>query len=179
MTTYIVLLRAVNVGGNNRVAMADLKAHLTKAGHDDVRTYINSGNVVLGSSKTAAVLEKEVEDLLVKRFKVEVPVLVRSASQWSKLAASYPFPDAVAGFTYLGLAKSKPKADVIAALGKYAAKEDRLQLVGEGLWIAYSTGAGKSKITPSVLDRAAGSPMTLRNWNTVRKLDEMAKASSG
>lgn len=174
MTTYIVLLRAVNVGGNNRVPMPELKTHLTKAGHEDVRTYINSGNVVLESSVTAAALEKDVEAILVKRFKVEVPVLVRTAAQWAKHAASNPFSDAPGNILYLGLSKSKPKSDAVSTVLKYAAPDDRIQLVGEGLWVAFSTGAGQSKITPSLLDRAAGSPMTLRNWNTVQKLHEIS-----
>lgn len=174
MTTYIVLLRAVNVGGNNRVSMSDLKAHLAKAGHEDVRTYINSGNVVLRSDATAAALEKQVEALLARRFQVEVPVLVRAAAQWAKHVEGNPFPDAPGNTLYLGLSKSKPKADAVDAMQTYAAKDDRIKLVGDGLWIAFSTGAGKSRITPSVLDRAAGSPMTLRNWNTVQKLHELA-----
>ena len=175
MTTFIVLLRAVNVGGHNRVSMPKLKAGLTKAGYQGVRTYINSGNVVLQGTGPAAAVEREVEALLAKRFKVEVPVLVRTAEQWAKHAAANPFPDAPGNILYLGLSKSKPKSDAMPSLQKYAAPDDRLKVVGEGLWIAFSTGAGKSKVTPTVLDKAMGSPVTMRNWNTVQKLDEMGR----
>lgn len=174
MTPFVVLLRAVNVGPNNRVPMAELKAALTKAGYGDVRTYINSGNAVVEGTGTTAAVEKAVEALLVKRFKVEVPVLVRTADQWAKIAAANPFPDAAGNTLYLGVSKKAPKAGVLAPLEERAAKGDRIRLVGEGLWIAFAEGMGRSKITPPVLDKAMGSPVTMRNWNTVRKLDEMA-----
>lgn len=175
-TTFIVLLRGVNVSGANRVPMAELKAALAKAGYGDVRTYINSGNAVMTGTGTAGAVETEVEGILARRFKVDVPVMVRTAKHWATFAAGNPFPDAPGNLLYLGLAKAKPKADVVAALAKYAAKDDRIERVGEGLWIWFAEGAGKSRITSTVLDRTAGSPVTLRNWNTVQRLAALAKA---
>src|SRR5688572_27303684 len=120
-TTFIVLLRGVNVSGANRVPMPELKAALARAGYGDVRTYINSGNAVMTGAGRPADVEADVEALLATRFKVEVPVLVRTAAQWARLVAANPFPDAPGNLLYLGLSKSRPKADAADALRRYAA----------------------------------------------------------
>lgn len=175
MTTFVVLLRGVNVGGNNKVPMAELRAACEKEGFANARTYVNSGNLVIDGKGTAASIEKAVEAILAKRFKVEVPVIVRTATQW-RAYASDPFPTAEAKFVHLGLSKSAPAAGCAKAIGERAAAGEQVKVVGDGVWIHFVQGVGKSKLTPAFLDKAAGSPLTLRNRNTVQELARLAQA---
>lgn len=174
MTTYIALLRGVNVVGSNRVAMADLRAACSKAGFANVRTYVNSGNLVLVDGGKAAEVEARLEAVLAG-LGVAVPVLVRTAAQWARYAQGNPFPDAQPNFLHLCLAKAKPKAGAADALRQRAAGGERIAAVGDAIWVDYASGVGRSKVSPAALDRAAGSPVTARNWNTVRRLGELAR----
>lgn len=170
----MVLLRGVNVGGNNKVPMAQLKAACETAGFGNVRTYLNSGNVVLDGAGTAASVEAKVEALLAKHFQVEVPVIVRTAAQWPKYVAANPFPKAQAKFLHLGLSKSKPDPACAEVLQARASAAEKVRLVGDGLWVDYHESVGRSKLTPAAIDKAVGSPTTLRNWTTVQQLGILA-----
>lgn len=175
MTTFIILLRAVNVGGNNRVPMAELKASCEKAGYANVRTYVNSGNVVMEGKGTPASVARAVEAILANSFKVEVPVVVRTAEQWSVYAAKSPFPNGLPKLVHLCLAMVRPPGEAATALLERAHANEQVRVVGDALWIDYAdSGVAHSKLTPSAIDKAVGSAATARNWNTVRKLGEMA-----
>lgn len=176
MPTFVVLLRGVNVGGNNRVPMADLRAALEEAGYGNVRTYLNSGNAVLDGKGTAAQLEAKVEALLAKEFSAAVPVIVRTAQQW-KAYQDNPFPDSQSKLVHLGLTKRAPDKACVAAMQERAAAGERVRLVGDAVWIDYAgSGVARSKLTPSFLDKACGSPLTARNWTTVQALHKLASA---
>lgn len=172
-STFIVLLRGVNVGGNNRVPMADLRAACEKEGFANTRTYVNSGNLVVDGKGSAASVEKAVEAILAKRFKVEVPVIARTAAQW-KAYASDPFPKADSKFVQLGLSKSPPAPGCAETIAGRAAAGEQVKVVGDAVWVHFPEGVGKSKLTPAFLDKAAGSPLTLRNRNTVQELSKLA-----
>ena len=177
MTTFIVLLRGVNVGGNNKVPMAELRAACEKAGFAKARTYVNSGNLVMEGKGTAASVEATVEGILAKRFKVDVPVVARTAVQWSAYAKGHPFPkDALPQFVQLGLTKSPPLAGCAKAITERAADGEQVKVIGDAVWIHFAQGVGKSKVSPAFLDKAAGSPLTMRNWNTVQELGKLAQA---
>lgn len=175
--TFIALLRGINVGGNNPVPMAGLRTACAELGLDDVQTYIQSGNVIFSSALSASRLESDLEAAIAKRFGLTIPVVIRPAKQWDSYAASNPFLEASQSqpnLVMLGLSKSKPKSDAEAELQKRAGEDETIVVHGDAIWIHFGGGAGRSKITPSVLDRAAGSPVTMRNWRTVLKLREMA-----
>jgi uncharacterized protein (DUF1697 family) len=174
VTTFIVLLRGVNVSGANRVPMAQLKAALEKAGLRDPRTYLNSGNAVVEGKGTASALEAKVEALLVNEFKVDVAVVVRTREQWLPYLAGNPFPKAEAKAVMLGLSKAHPVAGCAKAIQERAANGEQVKVVDDAVWIHFAAGVGKSKLTPAFLDKAAGSPLTMRNWNTVQALGELA-----
>lgn len=175
MTKFIVLLRGVNVGGNNKVPMADLRAAAEKAGYANARTYANSGNLVLEGKGTAEAVAKDVEALLAKRFGVDVPVIVRTAAQWKAYRAN-PFPKGEPAYVQLGLTKSAPDKACVAAIAERATLGEVAKVAGDAVWIHFPQGVGKSKLTPAFLDKAAGSPLTLRNWNTVQELARLASA---
>lgn len=172
---YVALLRAVNVGGCN-LPMAELRDVCAELGWEKVATYIQSGNVVFEASGKPAALEAALERAVAKRFGFERPVIVRSAKEWTDYAAGSPFPEAERdepNRLMLGLAKAQPNADAPAMLEAKAAAGERVRLKRDALWIHYPAGAGTSKLTPALFDKAAGSPVTQRNWRTVLKLQEM------
>lgn len=175
---YVALLRAVNVGGC-KLPMAELREVCAELGWENVATYIQSGNVVFEAADKPASLEAALEKAVAKRFGFERPVIIRSAKQWAAYAKGSPFPEAARdepNRLMLGLSKSPPKADASKLLEAKAVAGERVKLEGDALWIHYPAGAGTSKLTPALFDKAAGSPVTQRNWRTVLKLQEMLQA---
>ena len=177
MARSIALLRAVNVGGR-KLPMAELRALCGELGWEDVETYIQSGNLVFrargGAGTLEALLEKAIED----RFGLDVPVVVRTAAQWAGYAEANPFPDVARDAPnrlQLVVSKKSPKADAASILMERARAGEAVEAAGGALWFHYPEGVGTSKLTPSLIDRACGSPSTGRNWRTVIKLKEMAE----
>ncbi len=176
-TTWIALLRGVNVGGHNKIAMAELRARCVEAGWENVESYIQSGNLVFSADSAAADLETRLERLITEHFELEIPVIVRSIAQWIGYLDDNPFPSEAnesPNLVMLALSKSAPLPGAANALQERARDGECVQLVGEALWIHWPARSARSKLTPSVLDRAAGSPVTTRNWRTVQKLAQLA-----
>ena len=179
MTGHVALLRGVNVGGANKVPMAELRALCGSLGWKNVETYIQSGNVVFDASLKPATLEARLEKAIAGQFGVAIAVIVRSARQWPRYIDANPFPaasEAEPNRVMLCLSKTAPHEDCAAALQERAKAGERVTLAGDGLWIHFPAGAGTSKLSPALLDRLVGSPVTMRNWRTVLKLQDMLRA---
>lgn len=175
MGRMVALLRAVNVGGR-KLPMADLRDLCADLGWADVATYIQSGNVVFDSKGEPAALEKTLEAAVARRFGLDAPVIVRTAARWSACASGNPFPGEPPNRVMLLLSKAPPDDGAEEAIEARAAAGEKVRRVGDALWFHYPEGAGTSKLTPSLIDRAIGSSGTARNFNTVRKLEEMLEA---
>lgn len=174
--TFIALLRGINVGSSKRIPMADLRALCTGLGWRDVRTYIQSGNVIFSADAEPPALEGGLERALEEQFDMRVPVVVRSARRWSDYVRSNPFPEAsraMPNLVMLALSKSPPQASAVELIRERATVE-RVERAEDALWIHFAAGSGRSKVTPALLDRSAGSPVTTRNWRTVMKLAQLA-----
>ena len=181
MTSFIALLRGINVSGQRKVPMADLRALCTGLGWEDVRSYIQSGNVVFSARAKAPALEAALEQALEARFGFAVDVLVRTAAQWAVYVRDNPLRDAAEAEpnrVMLALSKAPPAANALEKLRERAIQE-RLEAAGEALWVHFPEGAGSSKLTPALWDRLVGSPVTARNWRTVQTLAEMVGPGSG
>ncbi len=180
MKTFIGLLRGINVGGHNMIPMADLRALCAKIGWNNVQTYIQSGNVVFSTSGKPAALEAQLQRAIERRFGLSIPVIIRTATDWATYAKTNPFLDACkkeAKLVMLCLSQSSPKADATKNLRERGANGEQVIQVGDALWIHFAGGVvARSKLSPSLLDRSVGSPVTARNWLTVLKLNEMANA---
>lgn len=173
MTRWVVLLRGINVGVANKVPMARLRAALEAEGFEDVVTYIQSGNILLTSDASADEVAGRVRTLLAMDFAADVPVIVRSAAQWAAYAEGGAFPDAEEDrpkLLMLGLSVDPPDTAAAGILQNRAANGERIKVIGDAIWIDFNTASARSRITPSACDRAAGSPFTTRNWNTVRAI---------
>ncbi len=178
---FIALLRGINVTGRNKVPMADLRTLCSKNGMTEVETYIASGNLLITAAGSPEEIEKQLEALIEKKFKLTIPVIVRRASAWPAYMKGNPFPEASAtepNAVMLALSRKKPNADALAGLRERAVRGERLEQVGDALWIHFKDGVANSKLAPGLFDRLVGSPVTTRNWRTVVKLGEMTKEVS-
>ncbi len=156
---FVALLRGINVGGNKRVPMAELREVAAGIGARQVETYVQSGNLVLASDLPAEALEAALEDGIAQRFGFSVDVIVRTAAQWKRYADGSPFADAEAerpNMLHLALAKRRIAAGAGATLRERAAAGERIEVTGDAIWIDFRAGVARSKLTPVVLDSSRG-----------------------
>jgi uncharacterized protein (DUF1697 family) len=171
---YVVLLRGINLGRARQVGMADLRAVLEERGHGGVRTHLRSGNVLLDSPMAEVDLARDVEEALRGRFGFEVPTVVRTGAEVAAVVAADPFGDVAtdpARYAVTFLAHP-PAGDRVAALPP--AEEGRYRVLGRELYLWLPGGLGRAQMAGWPWDRLLGVPGTTRNWNTVRKLAQLA-----
>ena len=178
MTSYIGLLRAVNLGPHNRVGMKDLAALLAKLGMQDVRTLLASGNVVFKSdNRSAEKLEKLFEDAIAKKMKVETEFFVRTASEWDAAIKANPFAKMAKddpGHLIMMCLKHAPPAAAVTALQQAIKGRETVRAKGRQAYFMYPDGAGNSKLTITMIEKYLATRATGRNWNTVLKLAALA-----
>jgi uncharacterized protein (DUF1697 family) len=167
MTTYIALLRAVNVGGTGKLPMADLRAICADAGFTRVETYIASGNVVFFSKAAPAKVKFELEKHLRDYAGKLVAVLVRTASEMQAVLKANPFPKAPPNHIYVIFLDAPPPRDALDRATGVNGEEMRPGK--REIYVHYAAGMGQSK-----LKIPAAKSGTARNMNTVAKLAEMA-----
>ena len=176
LSQWIALLRGINVGGHHKLPMAELRDLCADLGWQDVRTYIQSGNIVFSAGGESVLLEQNLKLAINESYGFEIPVILRTAEQWRLVRNGNPFPGESAKEPSLVMAcfsRASFPASAVAEIEARGAQSERAILNGDALWIYFQGGSGCSKITPAVLDRLAGSPVTTRNWRTVVKIDEM------
>jgi uncharacterized protein (DUF1697 family) len=179
MTTYVVLLRGINVGGNKRIKMADLRDALTAAGLDHPRTLLQSGNVVVDSNADTTALVDIVETTIQSTFGFHSTVIVRTADEIRELHANHPFTAAQiedGRFAHVAFCRVEPDRDGFEALQEAHEGQEEMKLAGRELFVYYPDGSGRSKLTNSVVEKHLATPTTSRNWNTVEKLSGMIEA---
>ena len=179
-TGHIDLLRAVNLGSHNKVAMAELRTCLEAQGFSGVRTLLQSGNVVFGGGRRrGAALERHLEEAARATLGVDTPFIVRTREEWNALVAANPFPAEAAddpGRLLLFCLKDTAPAGSEAALRAAIKGRERARVHGREAYVVYPDGVGQSKLTIAVLERWLGCKGTGRNWNTVLKLQALAAA---
>ncbi len=172
---YVALLRAINVG-KRKLAMADLRALCDDLGFDEPRTYVNSGNVVFDASGSAKSVEAALEKGLKAHCGFEVPTIVRTKAQWSKLVKANPFPKATKAtpnFVQLFVSKGKVPAKAAGTIEEKGRAGESAAIAGGALWIHYPKGIGPSKLTATIIDAAVGHASTGRNFRTVLELEKI------
>jgi uncharacterized protein (DUF1697 family) len=171
----IVLLRGINLGPNRRVPMAELRALLGEAGYENVRTYVQSGNVVLDSDARAAELEAATTRLISDRFGFEVPVISRTAGELASVVKRNPLGElAVEPKRYQVSFLDKPLADeVIKAIQDATVQPEAVAIAGREIYAWHPAGVARSKLWNRLAGGALGVNATARNWTTVQTLLEM------
>ncbi len=176
MTTYIALLRGINIGGNNPLPMKELVALLTELGLREVRTYIQSGNVVFGSAaKDRTALAAKIGTAIAAQHGFAPQVLLLDAAELHAAMANNPYPEAEtvpASLSLLFLAETPPHPD-LKGMETLRAGSERFKLVGKVCYLHAPEGFGRSKLAAKA-EKLLGVAATGRNWNTVCKLAEMA-----
>jgi len=171
MTTWALLLRAINLGTTNKLAMADLRKLLTDLGHEDVKTLLNSGNALFTSSKRSRpAMTKEIEAGLQERHGLDVRTTLRTKDEL--VAALDGLPRELLGARYVTLSFlfDKPTAAKVKETRAWDVSPERI-VMGDGVvYIAYAEGVHGSKLTTAALEKHFGVPTTARTPETVRKL---------
>ncbi|MEQ8174635.1 MAG: DUF1697 domain-containing protein [Syntrophomonadaceae bacterium] len=179
---YIALLRGINVGGKNVIKMADLKSTLEAMGLLDVRTYIQSGNVIFRSEEDEESLRKRMEDQIEKVFGFPVPVVLRNASEWEEIIRSFPFSDeevakaealAKVESVYVALLLQAPSQAGMEQLDAYRSATDEYLITGRDVYLLLHHSIRLSKLAGNL--HKLGVPSTVRNWKTIKKLAEMVQ----
>ncbi len=169
MTTYIALLRGVNLAGNKMVAMADVRALITRLGFSDVRTLLNSGTAVFrGPRKSPAQIEKMLE------AEVDVSVFVRTSAEWKEIVAANRLTDEVKrdpSRVLMTALKDAPSAEDVKALREAITGPEIVHVDGRHAYFFYPEGLGNSRLTNVVIEKKLRTRGTARNWNTVLKVD--------
>jgi uncharacterized protein (DUF1697 family) len=173
----ILLLRGINVGARNRIPMPSLREQLTGAGFTDVRTYIQSGNVVLSSDSEPDQLARECERHVAEGFGLSIDVLARTDGELSEVVRRNPLAGvAVEPKRYqVTFCSAEPDAGLIAQLGALATPSEKLVAAGREIYAWHPDGVARSKLWAALAGRKLGVTATSRNWSTVTTLLAMAQ----
>jgi uncharacterized protein (DUF1697 family) len=175
MARQIALLRGINLGSRNRVSMPDLRTALGEAGFEDVATLVQSGNIVLTSSKNPKTLEREITELVLGAFGVESATVVRSRDELEGVIERNPIADGPSApkLFQVTFCSGEPDAGAVAKLAGQDFGDEQVVVIGREAYAWHPGGIQKSKLARE-LGKALGGAGTARNWNTVTKLLELA-----
>lgn len=179
MAVYVGLLRAVNLGSHNKVAMADLKALLTELGLTNPRSLLQSGNLVFETAARATgPLEKLLQTSAAKTLGLQTDFFVRSGAEWQQAIADNPFPKEAQldpGHTVLMCLKDAPSPAAVKALQGAITGREVVRAKGRHAYFLYPDGIGPSKLTIKLIEKKLATTGTARNWNTVLKLGALTE----
>jgi uncharacterized protein (DUF1697 family) len=178
MPVYIALLRGINIGPHKRMKMEKLRACCESLGFENVKTLIQSGNVVFCAGKLSpALLSRKLEKQMVRDFGFSADVVTRSKDEMTKIIKSNP----LSGQSGIDPAKlhvvflsDAPEAAAIKKLESLTLAPDKVHAAGKEIYFYFPNGVSGSSVWKHPLDRVLGVSATMRNWNTVKKLYEMA-----
>jgi uncharacterized protein (DUF1697 family) len=169
VATYVAFLRGVNLGPNNKISMPALRAMAEDLGYTDVATYINSGNLIISSSKKAATVEREISNAIKDTFGRPIDVTVRTAAQLKKILAENPYPDGNPSQVTVAFLTKAPAANAQDKVAAVATDHEPFTFAGQDVYVNYSQGIGKSKLAERFSD-IIGVSSTVRNIRTVEKV---------
>ncbi len=175
MNKYVALFRGLNVGGHNKITMADLKLMLTQADCQNVATYIQSGNAVFLHSLAAAPICAKLEDCFEKHFGYRVSIVIRSENELEAALNTYPYfkDDREPKFMMTGFARDGLNQDAPAILSGAAIEGELVSVEGNEVHFYFGNGAGRSKLGALNFVKKIGAPITIRNRRTISILVEM------
>jgi uncharacterized protein (DUF1697 family) len=176
MTRMVALLRGINLGARNRISMASLRELLEDAGYEDVRTHLQSGNVVLGAKQGPDEVARTIEQAITDRLGLDVAVIVRTAAEIDAVVAGDPLGE-VAGDPsrhFVVFLSTDPDAAALDAIAEEDLAREQVIARGREIHVWCPDGMRNSRAMKAVNRRPLAPVTTFRNWNTVTKLAEMA-----
>ncbi|HKB20416.1 MAG TPA: DUF1697 domain-containing protein [Gaiellaceae bacterium] len=176
MARLVVLLRGINLGPRNRISMPELREALEDAGYDDVRTYLQSGNVVLTSTGAANQVARDCEQLIADRFGLEIAVVARTRNELAGVVERNPLAQvAMDPKRYqVSFLATELAAGVIRELEDMATADEEIVSIGREVYAWHPAGVARSKLWNKLAGKGLGVTATARNWTTVTKLLELA-----
>jgi uncharacterized protein (DUF1697 family) len=174
--TYVALLRGINLGARNRVAMKDLRALVEGLGGEDVRTYLQSGNVVFGASDLPADPAKALEASIRKSLGLDVTVLARTKAELDQIVRRNPFDGADPASLHVTFLADTPAKSGVTDLGEKTFEPDAFDVAVREVYLHCPDGYGRSKLSNAFFEKRLGVRATTRNWKTVTALAELANA---
>jgi uncharacterized protein (DUF1697 family) len=178
VTTFVVMLRSVNVSGRNRLPMEDLRGLVVKAGLAEVQTYVQSGNVVCAGRGPSAAVARAIEEQMDADLGWSVPAIVRSRTELRNALEAMPFPvdDHEPKTLHVTFMSRAPAPGAVESLDAEAGRfgEDRAVVVGRDVFLLCPGGYGVTKLNNGFLERRLGTVATTRSWRTVTTLAGMA-----
>lgn len=170
----IVFLRGINVSGKNMLKMPALEAAFRDWGAADVRSYIQSGNLVCTWAKADRLT---IQQKLNERFGLEIPVVLRTGAEMTAVVAINPYPQVENGKLMVYFLSAVPDAGKVASLDPQRSPPDEYVVIGKEIYAHCPNGFGKSKLTIDYFEKRLGVTATARNWNTVTKMEEWGRQS--
>ncbi|WP_303318260.1 DUF1697 domain-containing protein [Flavivirga abyssicola] len=175
MKTYIALLRGINVSGQKKIPMAELRDLLTNSGLEHVQTYIQSGNVIFKSTEQdIQKLELKIHETIKMHFGFEVPILIKTPEGLQKVFDDCPFPEEKKTNSYFTLLYTIPDKDLVKEAAKLSYPNEEFVIMNSCIYFYCSTGYGKAKYSNNFFERKLKTTSTARNYKTMLKLLELS-----
>lgn len=171
MKTYIALLRGINVGGHRKVPMVELRDLLAKNGFSEVKTYIQSGNVIFKVTETnAKEIENSIQKSILDYFGFEVSVMVRTGQQLQKIFDDCPFSEDKKINSYFGILSHYPKEDLVQKAYEKVYEHEEYKIINDCIYFYSDKGYGNAKFSLNYFEKKLNVNATARNYKTVLKL---------
>jgi uncharacterized protein (DUF1697 family) len=176
MARYIVLLRGINLGPRNRIAMPALREELGAAGFEDVKTYVQSGNIVLASRSSLKRVARDAEKVIADRFGLDINVVVRTRAELAAVVKRNPLGKVAKDPKryQVSFLDAAPKPEVVKRLSEAVVAPEQFAHIGRELYAWHPKGVARSKLWAQLAGKNLGVTATARNWTTVTKLLELA-----
>jgi len=180
MTKYVALLRGINVGGHNKLKMAELRDALQPLGLQNIRTYIQSGNILFESSESEEFLQQQIQETIQSTFAITSTVIIRTAEEFRSIVNNCPFSeqdlaDARATATgeslHVALLSTVPTEENGAKLLQYVSEKERCMIKGRDVYLLFYDSIRNAKLSQQLPKLEV--PVTVRNWKTMMKLATM------
>jgi uncharacterized protein (DUF1697 family) len=180
MPVHLAFLRAINLGGPTQVSMAELRTRLAATGYEDVRSILQSGNLVFRSTEAdPRRIERRLNEEIAPQLAARTEFFVRSEPEWRTVVAQNPFPKAAVedpGHLMVAVLRDAPPDSAWRALAGSIPGREQVRGIGRYAYLVYPDGAGRSKVTATFIEKHLATRGTSRNWNTVRKVAALAAA---
>lgn len=180
MTKYVALLRGINVGGHNKLKMAELRDALQPLGLQNIRTYIQSGNILFESSESEEFLQQQIQETIQSTFTITSTVIIRTAEEFRSIVNNCPFSeqdlaDASATATgeslHVALLSTVSTEENGAKLLQYVSEKERCIIKGRDVYLLFHDSIRNAKLSQQLPKLEV--PATARNWKTMMKLATM------
>lgn len=178
MEVKIAVLRGINVGGKRKILMLDLRGLFETLGFKDVKTYIQSGNVIFKSDKQNDILVSEIKTSIKTNFNLDVPVIIKSLQDLEQIVANNPFSitkEEDIGKLHLTFLSEKPTEEKLKLIESYNSNSDKFRIKGKNVFIWCNGKYHQSKLTNNFFEKKLAVEATTRNWKTVLKLLALSK----